>query len=297
MNTRKLLMLLLLVFCWSSSGAARAADKQPPQRRRSERKIPEEFRKRILARKAREAKAAPAKAAPRKGPDAATKARLNKRLLEKALAKGDTAKPPVDGAVPAAPGGEVAESAEPPPPPSVRIIPDKDVLYLKGGEKIEGTILFVGSRFVIFHTSEGEKSVERGRIQRIQYRRQAAERKRYLTKFEGGHIYLTNEEAPEPPAAPEAGIMPGTSTIPGSAPGIKPPQARKTKPPGARAAKRASGRGKRPRGGRRAGPRDEKLRKALKGLKVPPEMLKKLKGGKDIPAELQRMLEKMPKKK
>ena len=55
MNTRKLLMLLLLDFCWLSAGAARAADEQAPRRRRRDRNVPEEFKNRILARRAREA--------------------------------------------------------------------------------------------------------------------------------------------------------------------------------------------------------------------------------------------------
>lgn len=99
-------------------------------------------------------------------------------------------------------------------PRPVKIIADKDIITLHDDTTIEGTVLFTGQKAVIIHTADGERTIPREQILRIQNRRTAGLRKAYETEETDGHVVLTNKEADpaafkrKKPAKPERRAAP-----------------------------------------------------------------------------------------
>jgi hypothetical protein len=182
---------------------------------------------------------------------------------------------------------------------------------------------------VILQTKDGEKSIPRKDVQRIQYRRNSDERKAFETKLEHGHMYLTNKEAPKPAAVAQPGaegepgeMLPGQPKGPAKAPGARPaPPAKQPKAPPAPKPDKAdkadkqdkqdkadqrrgrdrgrTGRDRQgdARGGDRGGARGDALQRMMDAFKDNPDALKQLQNarnlGKDIPADLRKQLEKL----
>jgi len=109
-------------------------------------------------------------------------------------------------------GASVCLAAAPPPPMldaaaatgeeggsdlAVRLLPARDTIYLHDGTELHGTVLIVGQKAVIYHTSDGEASVPREKVLRVQYRKDAGVHKAYKAEKQDGHIFLTSIEDPE----------------------------------------------------------------------------------------------------
>lgn len=297
MKACRTLVMFAAAVCWAACSLAAEGEREEgrknvrgPRGARTARNRPEPAKAGEATRRAPgRPDMADRKAAAAKKADAAKKAAEAKKA---AAAKRPPKPAPPAALAPAPVAQDEAAAAEaiavdPSVGPTVVIVPDQDVVYLRDGTTVEGTVVLAAQVAVIILTEQGEQTIPRRDVLRIQYRYNSDERKACKTKIEDGHIYLTNEEAElaaaEPPAEPAA------------APAPKQPKPAAPKPDKPRPKPQAKPAPRRPAAD---APRDERIKAALEMAKKNPDVLRRLmRAGKmqdkDIPPELKKQLDQM----
>ena len=96
----------------------------------------------------------------------------------------------------------------------IKVLRDSDLVKMRDGTEVKGTVVFVGARSVIVVTDEGEQTLEREKIERIQRALDASKPSGYALHEQDGHLLIVpggGDDAVEGGAAavePEKAVRP-----------------------------------------------------------------------------------------